>query len=233
MMIGTRAGYTIDTRLNRDGGRFVAAAPGGIFVPMQSTIALLTMAAVSAGSLGGCSSYLGNNADAEATASDAGSLRSLLIADPNAPIAGYDRFAPDEKRNNPSAGDPSYVYLHAGTEAVVIAGPDVASAGGLFTLTNPGIDLIGATDVSADGYTVTVNGQLGYRVAIDDFEYEVTLARVELSQVSQLQVEGQVIQSRFVFTANPTASGVAHDIAITAVGLPALSPAAPVTVEVR
>ena len=106
----------------------------------------------------------------------------------------------------------SYVYLHAGTEAVVIAGPDVASASGLFTLMTPNIDLIGATDFSAGRYTVTVNSELGYRVAIADFEYEVTLARVELSEV------GQVIQSRFVFGANPTASGVAHDITITATG---------------
>jgi len=154
-------------------------------------------------------------------------VAALVIADPTASLDGYGRFVPDEKRNNPSAGDPSYVYLHAGTEAVVIAGPDVASATGLFTLVNPSIDLIGATEFSADGYTVTVNGQLGYRVAIDDFEYEVTLARIELSEVSQ------VIQSRFVFSANPTASGVAHDIAITASGAPSLSATAPVTVEVR
>src|SRR4029078_9939027 len=155
--------------------------------------------------------YLGTGADAEATASDAGSLTTLLIAAPGASLDGSSRFTADEKRNNPSAGDPSYVYLHAGTEAVVIPGPDVTDAGQLFTLMNPSIDLIGATDVAADGYSVTVNGHLGYRVAIDDFEYEVTLARVELSQVSPV-LEGQVVQSRFVFAANPTASGVAHDI---------------------
>jgi hypothetical protein len=82
-------------------------------------------------------------------------------------------------------------------------------------------------DASADGYAVTVNSQLGYRVAIGDFEYEVTLARVELSEVSQ------VIQSRFVFSANPTASGVAHAIAITATDARALPATVPVTVEVR
>ncbi len=197
---------------------------------MQSTIPLLTAAVLCVSSVGGCSTYLGSGADATASPAesvDSGSVAALVIADPTASLDGYGRFVPDEKRNNPSAGDPSYVYLHAGTEAVVIAGPDVASATGLFTLVNPSIDLIGATEFSADGYTVTVNGQLGYRVAIDDFEYEVTLARIELSEVSQ------VIQSRFVFSANPTASGVAHDIAITASGAPSLSATAPVTVEVR
>jgi hypothetical protein len=194
---------------------------------VQSTSALLATAIVCVNAVVGCSSHLGNGADADAPASDAGSLAALVIADPLASLDGYGRFVPDEKRNNPSAGDPSYVYLHAGTEAVVIAGPDVAGASGLFTLVDPSIDLIGATDFSADGYTVTVNGELGYRVAIDDFEYEVTLARVELSQASP------VIRSRFVFRANPTASGVAHDIAITSVGPPALSASAPVTVEVR
>jgi hypothetical protein len=197
---------------------------------MQSTIPLLTTAFLCVSAVGGCSSYLGSGADATASAAespDAGSVATLVIADPAASLDGYSRFVPDEKRNNPSAGDPSYVYLQRGTEAVVIAGPDVASASGLFTLVNPSIDLIGATESSADGYTVAVNSQLGYRVAIDDFEYEVTLARVELSEVSQ------VIQSRFVFSANSTASGVAHDITITASGAQPLSATAPVTVEVR
>jgi hypothetical protein len=194
---------------------------------MQSTIGSLAAVVLCVSLGGGCSSYLGSGADAAAPASDTGSVATLLIADPGTSLDGYGRFVPDEKRNNPSAGDPSYVYLHAGTEAVVIAGPDVASAGGLFALMTPRIDLIGATDFSAGGYTVTVNSQLGYRVAIADFEYEVTLARVELSEA------GQVIQSRLVFSANPTASGVAHDITITAAGAPALSAAEPVTVEVR
>jgi hypothetical protein len=194
---------------------------------MQTTTTMLTAAALCVASVAGCSSYLGSGGDADAPTSDTGSVATLLIADAATSLDGYGRFVPDEKRNNPGAGDPSYVYLHAGTEAVVIAGPDVATGSGLFTLMDPHIDLIGATDFSADGYTVTVNSQLGYRIAIADFEYEVTLARVELSEV------GQVIQSRFVFSANPMASGVAHDIAITAAGTPALSAAEPVTVEVR
>src|SRR3954453_22944249 len=197
---------------------------------MQSTIPLLTLAVLCVGSMGGCSSYLGSGGDATASAAesvDSGSVATLVIADPSASLDGYGRFVPDEKRSNPSAGDPSYVYLHAGTEAVVIAGPDVASASGLFTLMNSSIALIGAADFSADGYTVTVNSQLGYRVAISDFEYEVTLARVELSEVSQM------IQSRFVFRPSRTASGVAHEIAITASGARALPATAPVTVEVR
>src|SRR4051794_28149543 len=98
---------------------------------MQSTIRLLTATFLCVGSVGGCSSYLGSGPDATAAAAesvDSGSVTTLVIADPAASLDGYSRFVPDEKRNNPSAGAPSYVYLHAGTEAVVIAGPDVASA---------------------------------------------------------------------------------------------------------
>jgi hypothetical protein len=162
---------------------------------------------------------------AEFCATDAGAPELLVILNPDISLDGYRRFLPDEKRKD--AGDPAYVELRAGMDAVAIAGPDVASASGLFALMNPSIDLIGATASSAAGYAVTVNGHFLYRIAIDDFEYEVTLARVELSEVNQ------IIQSQFVFAANPTASGVAHSITITATGATALSAADPVTVEVR
>src|SRR4051794_30444818 len=85
---------------------------------MQSTILLLTAAVICVSSVGGCSSYLGSGADATAAAAesvDSGSVATLAIADPAASLDGYSRFLPDEKRNNPSAGAPSYVYLHAGT----------------------------------------------------------------------------------------------------------------------
>jgi hypothetical protein len=66
-------------------------------------------------------------------------------------------------------------------------------------------------------------------VAITDFEMEVSLARVGLCQ------QGGSIASQFIFLANPGASGVAHDITVTAVAhSTAISaPTSPVTVEVR
>jgi hypothetical protein len=156
----------------------------------------------------------------------------LVIDDPASPLAGYTLFSPEEKRNNPNAGDPSYVFLTGGSEAVVIDGPAVPSAPGLLTLANPSIALVNASDFAADGYTVVANGQLRYQVAIDDFEYEVALSRVELCE------SGNVITSKFTFRGNPIGGmsfgGVAHDITITgaAAGIPT-APSTPVTVEVR
>jgi hypothetical protein len=158
-----------------------------------------------------------------------GTCATLAVVDPAASLDGYTRFTPDEKRNNPNAGDPSYVFLAAGSEAVVIPGPDVPSAPGLFATQGSSITLVGASDVAADGYSVIVNDHLGYQVTIDDFEFEVALARVEMCEVDN------VIHSNFVYRANPGASGVAFDITATALvdGAPLAPPSTPVTVEVR
>lgn len=66
-------------------------------------------------------------------------------------------------------------------------------------------------------------------MTIDDFEFEVALARVEMCDVDN------VIHSNFVYRANPGANGVAFDITATALvdGVPLAPPSTPVTVEVR
>jgi len=160
---------------------------------------------------------------------DGGTCATLAVVDPAVSLDGYTRFSPDEKRNNPNAGDPSYVFLAAGSEAVVIPGPDVPSAPGLFATHGSSITLVGVSDVAADGYSVIVNDHLGYQVTIDDFEFEVALARIELCEVDN------VIHSNFVYRGNPGASGVAFDITATALvdGVPQAPPSTPVTVEVR
>lgn len=152
----------------------------------------------------------------------------LVVTDATVSSAGYKLFSPAEKQNNPAAGEPSYVYLAAGSEGVIIDGPAVPSSAAPFVLAKPSVALVGKRDTSADGYDVTVNEQLHYAVSIQDFEYEVALQRVEICQ------SGSALQSRFVFLGNPGASGVAHDIAITAAaGTTMAGPTAPVTVEVR
>lgn len=152
----------------------------------------------------------------------------LVVQDPAVSLAGYTMYQPDEKRNNPNAGEPYYVYLAGGTEGVIVTGPSVTDAPGLFTVQSSSIAKVGVRSTSADGYRVVVNPSLSYDVAIEDFESEVGLARVQLCQR-----EGK-IDSRFLFRGEPGASGVAHQIAITATanGI-ASGPSAPVTVEVR
>jgi len=152
----------------------------------------------------------------------------LVVADPALSLDGYTTYPPAKKQNDPRAGEPSYVYLAAGSEGVVIPGPEVPSGAAPFVLASPSIALVGQRETSADGYDVTVNPQFHYAVSIFDFEYEVSLARVELCE------SGGVIRSQFVFLGNPGASGVAHDIAITAAaGTTMAGPTTPVTVEVR
>jgi hypothetical protein len=156
------------------------------------------------------------------------SCAGLVVEDPAVSLDGIAMFLPDQKRNNPEAGEPWYVYLEAGREGVVVGGPSVPSADGRFALQSPAIAMRGDRGTAAEGYTVTVNSAVAYDVAIDDFEFEVALARVELCEQ-----EGN-IQSRFLFRGNRGASGVAHDITITAsVNGMKSAVSEPVTVEVR
>lgn len=151
-----------------------------------------------------------------------------VVSNPDAKLDGVALFQPAEKQGDPRAGRPSYVYLAAGKEGVILPGPTVTAADGLLITGTSSLSLVGAGQYSADGYHVVVNPSLAYDVAIDDFEYEVTLARVELCP------KDGSIESWFIFVGNPGASGVAHAITVgatTTSKVTALQPA--VTVEVR
>ncbi len=163
-----------------------------------------------------------------------GECTPLVVSDPAVSLAGYTMYQPDEKRNNPLAGEPSYVYLAAGTEGVILPGPSVTDAPGLFVLQSPSIGKVGLRSdpddpyAAADGYKVVVNRALAFDVAIMDFESEVGLARVELC------VRNGQIESRFFFRGEPRGDGVAHQATITATANGVTSaPTAPVTIEVR
>jgi hypothetical protein len=152
----------------------------------------------------------------------------LVVSDPAVPLDGIALFSPEQKQGNPEAGDPSYVYLAAGKEGVILPGPSVTTPAGTLATESAAITMVGVRSTSADGYDVSVNASLKYHVSIDDFESEVALAHVELCE------QGGEIQSWFVFVGNPGASGVAHRITMTATTttkVTALQP--PVTVEVR
>jgi hypothetical protein len=153
----------------------------------------------------------------------------VVVTDPAVAMAGVTLYQPGQKLANPAAGDPSYVYLTAGTEGVVLEGPTVTDVAGLASVgAGAGITMVGVRSTSADGYDVVVNPSLRYHVAIADFEFEVALARVELCDQS-----GN-LRSRFVFKGNAGASGVAHTITITPTTTATVtSVPAPVTVEVR
>ena len=155
-----------------------------------------------------------------------GSGGSALIIDHES-LAGFTVSDAEALRNNPLAGEPEYVFLLAGRDAVRLPGPKVPEgvAPSLFVLEQPGVV------EDEDGFTVTVNRRLSYRVAIDDFENEISLARVELVKT------GDVISSSFIFpgrAAPPYGGGVAHGLTIAAVVDGVAGPGTiPVTVEAR
>jgi len=156
----------------------------------------------------------------------------LVVSSPAVSTDGISLFWPAEKMNNPKAGDPTYIYLEAGREGVVLHGPNVPDTSGPFALQSQSIDLMTSSvdpDASPLGYRAVINQDFGYMVAIDDFEMEVSLARVDLCQQSGS------ITSQFVLVANPGASGVARDLTITAAAHSTTisAPTSPVTIEVR
>jgi hypothetical protein len=156
-------------------------------------------------------------------------LGCQAIDNPDLSLQPYARFTPTEKRNNPEAGDPEYIYLKAGSEAVVLEGPETFAGDGGLTITTPSIYVFDKHGSSADGYKVVVNSNLRYMINMDDFEYEVTVARVELCQ------RNGNVESHFVFAATPGASGVVHSISIGTSGTagPILPPTDHVSIEVR
>jgi hypothetical protein len=172
-----------------------------------------------------------NTTPAAATTQDRQNIMACaqtVVSNPDAKLDGVALFQPAQKQGDPRAGEPWYVYLAAGTEGVILPGPTVTAADGLLVTGASSLSLVGARQYSADGYHVVVNPSLAYDVAIDDFEYEVTLARVELCP------KDGSIESWFIFVGNPGASGVAHTITVgatTTSKVTALQPA--VTVEVR
>ena len=98
---------------------------------------------------------------------------------------------------------------------------------GLFVLENP------AVVEDETGFTVTVNGRLGYRVAIDDFENE-NLAPPGWNWYGEATSSpaASIFPGR---AGEPYGGGVAHGLTIQAVvgGVAAGLPTAPVTVEAR
>ena len=132
----------------------------------------------------------------------------------NIDLSGYTVYDAAEKTGNPAAGAPEYIFLVAGKEAVTLEGPEVGGKE-YFIVKNEKIREVGYGYFEDDwdsGYEITINSHLAYTIAIEDFEDEVytTLAEV------LLKLEGNTIESTFIFAASPSGSGVAHDIEINA-----------------
>lgn len=163
-----------------------------------------------------------------------GETRSHLYG---AESGGLSIFDPDEKRNDPRANSPDYIYLLLGKEAVRLSGPSLSVQGendatDLFEFRSPSVEVRtetlpeGQHDIGID---VFVNERLTYRFTIDDFEDEGSI--IESATLTLL--EG-TMHSEFVFAATGS-PGVAHDLTIQALvdGIPSGEPTPPVTIETR
>lgn len=128
-------------------------------------------------------------------------------------FSGYSILSPDECTGNPDAGEPEYMFLIAGEEAVDVNGPSIDGTQ-YCVIDNPSVTEVKPgyfEDEYTSGFVVILNPNLSYTVEIDDFESEVDLAEVRLSP------DDGKTSSEFIFIAAPGGDGVAHDITITAI----------------
>jgi hypothetical protein len=92
-------------------------------------------------------------------------------------------MAPSGFQHDSRAGDPSYAYLDAGKDAVVLPGPSVSYGASSIAVVSAKITTCVNAESAClghDGYRVQVNDQLAYVVNIEDWEDEIALGRLEL-----------------------------------------------------
>jgi hypothetical protein len=145
-------------------------------------------------------------------------------------IDGWALWNPDERLDDPRAGDPGYVYLVIGEDAVLLPGPTVvvddATAAAIFGDGTASVSWA-VTDETYFGLDVVVADVLTYHFSIEDFENEVSPVRVELERF------GDEVHSRFVLAADGT-DGVAHAATVAATLHGATTePTGPWTIESR
>ena len=151
--------------------------------------------------------------------------------------AGFAIFAADDKRNDPRASSPDYVYLLLGKEAAALTGPVLTGPGDadyadLFEFRSPFVEVRMETlpeGQHAIGLDVVINERLTYRFDIDDFEDEGSVIGT-----ATLTLDEGTLQSEFVFAATGS-PGIAHDLTIQARvdGVATGAPTSPIAIETR
>jgi hypothetical protein len=155
----------------------------------------------------------------------------LVLKNPAQPLTGYLALGPVQYQKDPRAGEPSYVYLDAGKDAVILSGPVTAYAATKVDASAPKLTTCvneEAACQSHDGYLVQVNERLSYLITIEDWEDEIALGQIDLC------LNNGSLTAQFIFAGLRTCDGVAHEVTIT----PTLDngkgiPTTPITVECR
>jgi hypothetical protein len=138
-------------------------------------------------------------------------LQGLEIWAPTVDLSTYTLVTVEERQNHPEAGEPEYVYLAGGQEAVTVDGPLLPADSGLSVLDGAAIQKHPEAAMEDSPYTfrVTVNPRLSFEVKFLDYDHEVELAGVKLIP------QGTSLQSVFLFSGSPEQEGVAHGVRIT------------------
>lgn len=155
---------------------------------------------------------------------------SLVIRNPAIDLSQYKLVTVEERRNHPDAGEPEYVYLIGGVDAVKVPGPNLESSDTLFRLEGEQIQIHPQPTFESSPYTfrVVVNPRLVYEIRISDYDREVGLAQITLVR------DGPTLRSEFIINGDPTQNGVAHAMVIKPfVDGGAGTPSAPVSIESR
>jgi hypothetical protein len=123
-------------------------------------------------------------------------------------LDGEQVYRAADRQGDPRAQDPAYVYLARGHDAVALAGPSFPADSALAQAGDgAGFSWADVAPLFTDVMTVRVNARLAYSVSFDDYEDEVTLARVEVWS------DNDRIVSCFIF-ASHDGDGVVHDVTI-------------------
>jgi hypothetical protein len=158
--------------------------------------------------------------------------QSLLLRNPAQSLSGYLQMAPSAYRGDSRAGDPSYAYLDAGKDAVIVPGPAVSYGASSVSTTGAQITTCVNAETAClgqDGYRVDVNSELAYVVRIDDWEDEIALGEVDLC------MKGGTLTTQFVFAGigGYLGGGVAQVSIMADLKGVVGSPTASVTIEAR
>ncbi|ADO72676.1 hypothetical protein [Stigmatella aurantiaca] len=190
-------------------------------VRMLASLGMVSFAA-------GCGNEAASSPDVEMEALRV--AQTLEILDPAVDLSTYTLYPVEQRQGHPEAGEPEYAYIAAGTEGVSVEGPVLAADSGLFLLEGAQIQKHPQATREDSPYTfrVTVNPRLSFDVKGYDYDHEVALAAVRLTQ------QGASLQSEFVFSSAPFEEGVVHDLVITPViDGTAGAPTSPVSIESR
>jgi hypothetical protein len=169
--------------------------------------------------------------DKSVGSSTAGCQQVLRLGNPAQSLSGYVQKDPAAYLGSSEAGEPEYIYLRSGKDAVILTGPPVTYGATSVEVSAAQLtSCVGEGAGCPEGYQVKVNERLSYRIKIWDWEEEIALGKIELC------LNNGSLTTQFVFAGLGyyEGGGVAHDVTIWPIldGVTG-TPTTPVDIECR